>query len=109
MILNFEQIRDLIKEYELVECFFRYDFDDITIGDLEGNEALKSIGLMNYNIMEDTCSCNTNDLELIVYFKDHDIYARMTGEYDSYGGNNNQYHNDVTQVFPKQIVKTIYE
>lgn len=53
--------------------------------------------------------CNSDEMYAIVWFKQSNVFLKLTGEYDSYGGGDHYYDKEVTQVFPKEITKTIYE
>jgi hypothetical protein len=114
--LTFEQISEIIKKYDLFQYLFNQDEDEYLLEDkfeenelngLTGKEFLKSLNFDNYEQVDYVC--NTDEMFTIIYFKDSDIYIKLTGEYDSYGQYNHEYDDEIEQVFPKQITKTIYE
>lgn len=111
--LTFEEIREIIKEYDLYKYLFEEDdyyLEDLIIKGKEDEEnvkkALKEIG---FDYRQVDYVCNTDEMFVVLYFENSNIYVRLTGEYDSYGQYDHEYHRKITQVFPKEIKKTIYE
>ncbi len=73
----------------------------------EGEEKLKELG---FGEMEQKSSvCNSDEMNVVIHFKDHNIYLMLTGEYDSYGEYNHDYDNGIKEVFPKTQTLTVYE
>lgn len=93
-----EEIIKIIQDNQLQESLFDEDADDI---------GLSELGLPNYEQVEFVC--NSDEMYCIIYFKDDDIYIKITGTYDSYGDGEHDYDDSVTQVFPKQVTITKYE
>ena len=56
---------------------------------------------------EGDCEGGGDHSEVVVHFKDHDIYLRATGFYSSYDGTD--WDSDLTQVFPREKMITVYE
>lgn len=111
--LTFEEISEIIREYDLYKYLFEgddYYLEDLIIKGKEDEEnvekALKEIG---FDYIQVDYVCNTDEMFVVLYFENSDIYVRLTGEYDSYGQYDHEYHRKITQVFPKEIKKTIYE
>lgn len=111
--LTFKEISEIIKEYDLYKYLFAEDdyyLEDLIIKGKEDEEnvekALKEIG---FDYIQVDYVCNTDEMFCVIYFKDSDIYIKLTGEYDSYGQYDHEYHRKITQVFPKEIKKIIYE
>ena len=112
--LTFKEISEIIKKYDLFEYLFSQDeylledkFDENELNGLTEKEFLKSLNFDNYEQVDYVC--NTDEMYTVIYFKDFDIYIKLTGEYDSYGQYEHEYDDEINQVFPKQITKTIYE
>lgn len=53
--------------------------------------------------------CNSDELYIVIHLLEHDVYLRLTGEYDSYGGGDHYFHDGVKEVKPKTVQKIIYE
>jgi len=51
---------------------------------------------------------DTSEFWQIVHFKDHNVYLKISGEYDSYGQGDHEY-TSVKEVFPKEVKVTVYE
>lgn len=100
---------DLIKviiDNNLVRGFFERDFDYIDAS--QGMyEFLATLGIKNFEIVDERI--DSSEFWAIIYFKDEDIYLKITGEYDSYGNGYHQYYSYITEVRPKVVEKIIYE
>lgn len=106
------ELIEIIVQNDLLKPLFDDDFDDFEPEDEEGEGIedienwLKELGLgeLEYKDSRE----DTSEFWTVIYFKDHDIYLRIDGVYDSYGQYEHEY-NSVKQVFPKEIQTTIYE
>lgn len=113
--LTFKKICKIIRKYDLYKYLFTMENEYLTEDynnnfeeeELKGEELLDSLNFKNYKQVDYVC--NTDEMFCVIYFKDSDIYIQLTGEYDSYGQYEHDYHTEIKQVFPKQITKTIYE
>jgi hypothetical protein len=118
--------------FEDIEYFIRntnsqYIFFDLDEGDLKGcisdflkeekdengdteftKEELESV-FNRDNIEYKDGREDTTEFWAVCYFKEQDIYIRLDGEYDSYGNYEHEYNRGITQVHPKEIMKTVYE
>lgn len=70
-------------------------------------EYIESLNLRNFEFVDGVC--NSDELYQIVYFKDQNVYIKITGTYDSYGEYDHEYDDEVIEVFPKQKTITYYE
>jgi len=70
-------------------------------------EYMESLNLVNFEFVEGVC--NSDELYQIVYFKDQNVYIKITGTYDSYDGYDHDYDDKVIEVFPKQKQIIVYE
>lgn len=110
-----QELIDIIKENNLQKDLFHTDtMDESEFEDEEGNyidgvthkENLKSIGIENFEYVagrEDT-----SEFWAVIHFKNENVYLKFTGWYDSYGQYDHDYHDEVTEVFPKEVTQTIY-
>lgn len=107
--------RELIKiivQNDLLKPLFDDDFDDFEVEDEEGEEIediegyLKGLGLgeLEYKDSRE----DTSEFWAVIYFKDHDVYLRIDGVYDSYAQGDHVY-DTVTEVKPKEVTTIIYE
>jgi hypothetical protein len=62
---------------------------------------------LKYDVIDYTC--NSDELYMILYFKEIDIYLKLTGEYDSYGEGQHYYNDEVKQVYPEQKTIIVYK
>lgn len=69
------------------------------------HEQLKFLG--NYEIVDTIC--NSDEMYVVIHFKDHKCFLHLSGEYDSYGGGDHSYYGPITQVVPKKKTITVYE
>ena len=53
--------------------------------------------------------CNSDEMYCVIHFVEENIYIRLEGEYDSYGGGDHWYKGAIKEVFPKQITITVYD
>lgn len=111
MIKTAEELIKIIKDNNLLEPLFDGDLKYAELEDEEGNsienveEYLKDLlGELEY---KDGRS-DTSEFWQVVYFKDHDVYLEVSGEYDSYGQGDHDY-NSIYEVKPKTVTKIIYE
>lgn len=92
-----EEIIKVIRDKGLQRVFF----------ELETVEAyLESVGLPTEFKQVDG-RCDTSEFWSVIHFPVQDVYVKITGTYDSYG--QYDYNDKVTQVFPKQVTKTVYD
>lgn len=107
-----QELIEIIVQNDLMKPLFGDDFDDFDIEDEEGEyiddprEYVKNLGLGEIEYKDSRE--DTSEFWTVIYLKDHDIYLRIDGVYDSYGQYEHEYNN-VTQVFPKEVTQTIYE
>ena len=88
------------EEFEAYDESYSDDFDTL-------NEFLESLNIPTEFTKVDSRE-DTSEFWSIIHFTVEDIYIKISGRFDSYM-DYNHYYNKVTQVFPKQITKTIYE
>lgn len=95
--MNFTEIKEMLTP-DLVEKFHHYSdkFIKENEPDLEDFEVMDRV-------------CNSDEMYVVVHFKESDIYVRVSGEYDSYGSGNHDYMSYANQVFPKEKTITVYE
>lgn len=96
------ELIEIIVQNDLLEPLFEDNFDNVKYT----RENIKELGLgeLEYKDSRE----DTSEFWQVIYFKDHNVYLRIEGEYDSYMEYNHEY-NTVTEVKPKEITKTIYE
>lgn len=116
--MDFLKIKEIIKEESLLRFFYDEDYDIFleSYGDYtpmkefenkeEAIEFIDGLGLGNF--VQVDYRCDTSKFYSITHFKDYNIFVKITGWYDSYGGGEHTY-DEITQVFPKTISKIIYE
>ena len=96
---SFSEIIEVLKEkIERVSCFAHEDYDkeDLGLGEIrevhqEGGEEQGS------------------HWESVKYFKDHDVYIKITGYYTSYHGTDFDGWEDCIEVTPQSKVIIVYE
>ena len=78
--LTFEEIREIIKEYDLYKYLFEEDdyyLEDLIIKGKEDEEivekALKEIG---FDYRQVDYACNTDEMFVVLYFENSNIYVR---------------------------------
>lgn len=106
------ELIEIIVQNDLLKPLFDDDFDDFELEDEEGEDIedienwLKELGLgeLEYKDSRE----DTSEFWTVIYFKDHDVYLKIYGEYDSYGQGDHEFEG-VKEVFPKEIQTTIYE
>jgi hypothetical protein len=122
---TFEEIIKIIDEHNLYEILcaygeygesidqYNWDHEMIDVDEIDDNSIInmfKRIGLGEIDSVYSVC--NSDELYNVVLFKDHQIYIKFIGEFDSYGNGEHYYNSNIssaTQVFPKEVTKTIYE
>lgn len=87
-----EIIEKLCESYEPYQ--FEYDLEEDDFGKTE---------------IVDDVSETTGDAWQVVYFKDHNVYVRLNGFYNSYDGSTEYEESDYDIVEPYQAVVTFYE
>ena len=93
---------------ELIKYIIKNDlqsflFEEISnTDDADVNEFLGKMEQKDYVV-------NSDEMYCVVYFIDHDIYLRLSGEFDSYGGGEHGYNGEIKEVNPKQKTITVYE
>lgn len=98
--ITIAQLIEFIKNESLQENLFdEYNKKYLT------HEQIKFLG--TYEIVDSVC--NSDEMYVVIKFKDHKCFIRIEGEYDSYGGGEHFYQGEITQVIPKQKTITIYE
>lgn len=93
-----QELIEVITKNDLLEALFDDDLD--CIGDVEE----LGLGELEYKDSRE----DTSEFWQVIYFKDHDVYLRIEGEFDSYMEYEHSY-NTVTEVKPKEIQTIIYE
>lgn len=94
---NSNELIDIITKNYLQQALFFNDFDDV---DVEG----LGLGELEYKDKR----CDTSEFWQVIYFKDHDIYLKISGWYDSYGQGEHSY-DSIKEVKPKDVILTTYE
>ena len=110
-----EEIIKIIQDKGLQQAFFEPEYFDDQLenldeeGEFETVEAyLESVGLPTEFKQVDGRS-DTSEFWSVIHFPVEDVYIKITGTYDSYGQYEHDYNQKVTQVFPKQVTKTVYD
>lgn len=115
--MGVEEIIKTIKEEDLLAFFFElesgylvdyehYTSEDEMIETQEQEDAyLKKLGLSNFE--NKGGRADTSEFWNVVYFPDYDVYLKISGWYDSYGGYEHSY-DEIEAVTPKTVTKTIY-
>jgi hypothetical protein len=112
-----EEIIKIIQDKGLQRQFFELDYfsdylydlsedDETTFDTVE--EYLESVGLPTEFKKVDGRS-DTSEFWSVIRFPVEDVYIKITGVYDSYGQREHYYNSKVTQVFPKQVTKIVYD
>jgi len=118
--MEVKKLIEIIEENYLLEFFFEcergllwekedeYDDEDKRgINSLEDEvKWLTNLGLNNFE--DKGGRADTSQFWSIVYFKDYDVYLKISGTYDSYGEYEHEY-DTIKEVKPKQVTETIYE
>jgi hypothetical protein len=107
-----QELIDIINKNDLLKPLFEDDFYDVELEDEEGNsienvkEYIKTsvLGELEYKDSRH----DTSEFWQVIYFKDHDIYLRIDGVYDSYGQYEHKY-NSVKEVKPVEKTITVFE
>ena len=60
-------------------------------------------------VEQKTWVANTDEMNTVIHFKDHNVYIKLEGWYDSYGQGEHQYTDAIYEVFPKTIETIIYQ
>jgi len=112
-----EEIIKVIEDKGLQEAFFEPEYFEDCLDDLSEDEDvdydskesyLESVGLPT-NFKQVAGRCDTSEFWSVIHFPEEDVYIKITGRYDSYGQYEHDYHQKVTQVFPKQVTTTVYD
>lgn len=48
--------------------------------------------------------CDSSEMYSVIHFKDHDVYLRFTGYFNSYDMCSHSYESPITQVIPREVV-----
>ena len=97
--MNFQEIKAKIDELEITKNDFAYEWDDETNDPIFGKVK---------DVERKGGEGQGEAWHLIRHFVDHNVYIRLKGFYSSYDGANfNRY--DYEEVFPEQVIKTIYK
>ena len=116
MAITAEEIIKIIQDKELQQAFFDcFDDEDYILetvdeeGEFETLDAyLESVGLPT-EFKEVDGRCDTSEFWAVIHFPVEDVYIKITGRYDFYGQCEHEYHQKVTQVFPRTIESIIYK
>ncbi len=113
-----KQIIETIQENDLMQFFFEleteyltpdYSYETNDGDELETDEdVVNFLTVLGLNKYENKGGrYDTSEFWNVVYFPDYDIYLKISGWYDSYGNSDHSYE-DIIEVKPKEITKTIY-
>ena len=103
-----QSIIKIIQDNKLQKPLFNGDYEEEQFEEIDDiDKYLNDLGLKNFENIDHVC--NSDELYLIIHFKDDDIYLKISGEYDSYGNGDHYFNDSVKQVFPKQVTITKYE
>jgi hypothetical protein len=110
-----EEIIKIIEDKGLQKAFFEPEYFDDELENLDEEvefetveEYLTSVGLPT-EFKQVAGRSDTSEFWSVIYFPVADAYIKITGTYDSYGQYEHDYHEKVTQVFPKQVTQTVYD
>jgi len=101
--MNYEEI---IKKFEELGINPRM----VGYGDYESDEQydfIKSLGQCKEVEHIGGGEGGGEDVERVFFFTDHNIYIRIIGFYCS--GEGTDWDSEFTQVFPRKVIKTVYE
>lgn len=117
--MTFEEIKEFIQTANCQGSLFSWDKYDLKLAirayfEEEGEDAEFTEGQIKLvfdpdNNIKVAGKQNTDEFWVVRYFKDQDIYIQLTGEYDSYGECEHEYHNEVKRVYPVEKIVTFYE
>lgn len=97
--MNYQEILEVLKSKELtVENFAYEDYDSKELGLGEIEEIHQQGG-----------EGEGSHWESVKYFKDHNIYIKVTGFYSSYNGTDFDGWSDCSEVKPIEKTITVYE
>lgn len=108
-----KELIEIIVQNDLLKPLFDGDFDEVEIGDEDGEyienvekyvKETLGLGELEYKDSRE----DTSQFWQVIYFKDHDVYLRIEGEYDSYGQGEHEY-DTIEEVKPKEVLTVIYE
>lgn len=90
-----------IKDENLEELFFSEEDlnEELTA---EQREFLGKVELKDY-------TCNSDEMYSVIHLEDHNVFLKLEGEYDSYGGGEHDYYQGINEVKPEQQTITIYK
>ena len=118
-MMTFEEIEDFIQTSGCQGRLFSWDNYDLKLAiknyfleegeDAEFTDGQIELVFNTDNNIEVDCKQNTDEFWVVRYFKDQDIYIQLTGEYDSYGEGEHEYHREVKRVYPVEKIVTVYE
>lgn len=111
-----EELIKIINDNNLQRPLFNLEYisesfeDNDELCHLDTNEKcfehLKELGLDNMKEIDGVC--NSDEMYVIIHFQNENIYLKLSGEYDSYGGGEHWYEGAIKEVFPKEVTQTIY-
>jgi hypothetical protein len=101
------ELIEIIRKKDLLEPLFDGDLKWAEVEDEEGNPIEDTetyfkelFGEIEYK----DGRCDTSEFWQVIYFKDHEVYLEIYGEYDSYGQGEHDY-SGVKEVKP--VTKTV--
>lgn len=105
------ELIEIITQKDLLEPLFDGDLKWATVYDEDENEIEDTeayfkelFGEIEYK----DGRCDTSEFWQVLYFKDHDVYLEISGDYDSYGQGEHVYEN-IYEVKPKEVTVIKYE
>lgn len=110
--MNSTELIKKIKDNDLQKLLFHLDCADDYLEDTEfesEDELYKKFEELELGEMEEMESvCNSDEMYCVINFKDHGIYLKLSGEYDSYGQYEHDYDCGIVEVKPETKTVTVY-
>jgi hypothetical protein len=106
--MNLNEIIEHLQEAEVSPSDFYYEEVDYIKDEAKGEakEAFDKIGKID--ILEQGLNEDSYDAYVIVHFVDHNIYMKLTAQYDSYQSEQN-FEEWGEEVHPREITKVVYD
>ncbi len=115
-----QELIDIIQANDMLKPLFDNDWEgfEFEVEGEDGEEDYKTFETLEEEkeyvknlfgeLKYEDYRMDTSEFWQVIYFKDHDVYLEISGEYDSYGQGDHDY-SSIKEVKPKQITTIIYE
>lgn len=107
------ELIEIINQNDLLDVLFNDEIEYAKLEDADGNNVDDSkdyitnvLGLGELEYKDGRY--DTSEFWQVIYFKDHDVYLKIYGEYDSYGQGEHSY-DGIKEVKPKEVTIIKYE